>query len=103
MLICSKCLQSRGRHMSTGYKCPTDTGFHPTQKFTLLIERLTPDELKVFTKRGRSSEQLEQEVARRVLKQVENTLSLYDLSGGGRLDRVQVIDALTLIKQGYEL
>lgn len=102
VIFCSKCGQARGRHQAYGYYCPDGNGFHPTQKFQLQVNRLCADKdtQKAWTKLGVAN--LEQEVARRVLKQVEGALSVFDLSSSS-VGKRDLLDALEMIKRGYDL
>lgn len=104
-MICSKCKQPRGKHTVSSYHCPTENGkFHPTHKFSLYVERLNATDFKkLLTGRGRSYESMEQEIARRVLKQVESTLAVYDLQSKPHYNRQELIESLDLIKRGYEI
>lgn len=102
ILICKKCGQSRGRHQVFSYNCPTDTGFSSAQKFELQVMSLSMDGEVVLTLKDKPLDQVEKEVARRVLKHVEHALACYDLAARD-LTKEEVVDALTLVKRGYDL
>lgn len=105
-MICSKCNQPRGKHMANSYHCPTDNGkFHQTNRFSLFVDRMTPVDFAGFLGRGRgrTPEKLEREIAKRVLKQVEASLSVYNLQSKSNFTRQDLIESLELIKRGYEL
>jgi hypothetical protein len=92
--------------MAVSYHCPTENGkFHKTERFSLDVERLTPTEFQGYLGRGRgrTPENLEREVAKRVLKQVEAALAVYDLQSKSNYTRQELISNLELIKRGYQL
>lgn len=91
----------RGKHQATSYHCPVDSRFSPTNRFSLAVDRMDPIDLKALTTGNLSM--LEGEVARRVLKQVESVLAVYDLQSKATYNRQELIQSLELVKRGYNL
>lgn len=100
-LLCRKCGAPRGKHQVFSYHCPdADAGFSAVDRFELTVSRLTCDEHTTADLCTRPLAVVEQEVARRVLKNVENVLECLDLSRR-TYTQAQLIDALALIRRGY--
>jgi hypothetical protein len=97
---CRKCGARKGAHSVFSYNCPSATGFDPKQKFELLVNKLSMDADGARGLQGRGLDIVEQEIARRVLKNVEAALGTFDLSAPA-LNRESLIDALALVKKGY--
>lgn len=101
-LICKKCGLGRGQHMAFKQYCPMPSGgFSQTERFEMKVTSLSMDSEVAARLRGRSLDVIEKEVARRVLKNLETSLSCYDLSRP--LSREDLIDALAQVKLGYGL
>jgi hypothetical protein len=100
-LICSHCGQTRGSHMASSYHCPVDTGFHKTRRFKLSVNRLSDDAHAVIRLRERPMIEIEREVARNLIKQLEQQLGFYDLSG--EIHQAEVLDGIGLIRAGYDI
>jgi hypothetical protein len=101
-LMCKKCGAVKGRHQVFSYHCPTESGFSRVERFELEVCKLSMSVDDVRKLQGRDLEFVEQEIARRVLKNVEAALGTFELKGT-TLDRREVIDALTMVKKGYGL
>lgn len=101
-LLCSKCGYPRGKHSVFSYDCPTDSGFDPNSRFELQVSRLSMERDDVLNLQNKSFEVIEQEVARRVLKNVEAALGTFDMHRQ-TLSKCDVIDVLALLKKGYGL
>jgi len=97
---CKKCGFPKGKHSVFSYNCPTPTGFDPVQKFEIQIQKLSMDADCARRLQDQNLITIEQEVARRVLKNVEAALGTFDLSAPD-LDRRGLIDALAAVKRGY--
>jgi hypothetical protein len=100
-MLCSKCGHARGKHQATSYHCPDNGRFSTTNRFSLAVDRMDPTDLKALT--AGNLEVLEGEVARRVLKQVESVLAVYDLQSKATYNRQELIQSLDLVKRGYNL
>jgi hypothetical protein len=100
-MICAHCGQARGKHMASSYHCPVENGFHKTHRFKLYVSRLSNDCHAVAQLKNRSIESIEREVARNLLKQLEQQLGLLDFSREVR--QTEVLDGINLIRAGYDL
>jgi hypothetical protein len=102
ILICKKCGLARGQHTAFKEYCPTPDGrFSTVQRFELKVDNLSMDAEAATLLAGKPLTVIEQEVARRVLKNVEASLACYDLRK--ELSREDVINALAQVRKGYDL
>jgi len=100
-LLCALCRTPRGQHQTFSYHCPTAAGFHPSHRFTLHIERLACDDHTALQLAGMPLHVIEQEIARRVVKQFEHVFECYDL---GRIyTQEEILSGIELIRKGYDL
>lgn len=100
-LSCAHCGQERGKHSAHSYNCPVDGGFHRSQRFKLSLRRLSDDCHSVASLRGRPIAEIEREVARNLIKQLEQQLGLFDFSQ--EIHQAEVLDGINLIRAGYDL
>jgi hypothetical protein len=99
--MCKKCGATRGRHQAVTYHCPTATGFHPRERFELDVSGLASDADALARLKGKPLDYIEREVARRVLKNVGAVVSCFDLNR--TLTKEELVDALALVRNGYQL
>lgn len=98
-LVCAHCGQERGKHMASSYHCPDGEGFHKTRRFKLSVSLLSKDCHSVARLKDRSLDVIEREVARNLIKQLEQQLGLLDLHQEVR--RTDVLEGINLIREGY--
>jgi hypothetical protein len=100
-LICTHCGQPRGKHSAHSYNCPENGGFHRTQRFKLAVSKISDDCHAVARLRDREIYEIEREIARNLIKQLENQLGLLDFSR--EIRQAEVLDGINLIRTGYDL
>jgi hypothetical protein len=100
-LICAHCGQARGKHSVSSYNCPENGGFHRVRRFKLAVSKLSDDCHSVKRLQARAIEEIEREVARNLIKQLEQQLGLLDLAT--QLQQADVLDGINLIREGYDL
>jgi hypothetical protein len=101
-LLCQHCGRPRGQHQAFSYNCPIDgAGFDGKQYFALRIERLTCDDHMAKALLGKPLPIVEQEIARRVVKQFEHVFECYDL--GRTYTQEEILSGIELIRKGYDL
>jgi hypothetical protein len=100
-LICAHCGQVRGKHSASSYNCPDEVGFHRTRRFKLAVSKLSDDCHSVKRLQSRAVVDIEREVARNLIKQLEQQLGLLDLAT--QLKQADVLDGINLIREGYDL
>ena len=100
-LICAHCGQPRGKHSAHSYNCPKEGGFHRVQRFKLAVHKLFDDCHSVKRLQDRAVHEIEREVARNLIKQLEQQLGLYDFSR--EIHQAEVLDGINLIREGYDL
>ena len=100
-LVCAHCGQARGKHSAASYNCPEGASFHRTQRFKLAVSRLADDCHAVSRLSNRPLRDVEREVARNLIKQLENQLGFLDFSR--EIHQAEVLDGINLIRAGYDL
>lgn len=100
-LICAHCGNPRGKHTASSYHCPEEIGFSRVKRFKLAVSKLADDCHSVKRLRGHTLEDIEREVARNLIKQIESQLGLLDLRS--QIHQAEVLDGINLIRQGYDL
>jgi hypothetical protein len=100
-LICAHCGQERGKHSVASYHCPEGNGFSRTVRFKLAVRKLSDDCHSVKRLQDRAVQEIEREVARNLIKQLEQQLGLLDLRT--ELHQADVLDGINLIREGYDL
>lgn len=101
-LFCELCGNSRGKHQAFSYHCPTGANsYHPRERFTLRVQRLACDEDTAALLANETLTVVEQEIARRVIKQFEQVFECYEL--GRNYTQEEIIEGIDLIRKGYGL
>jgi hypothetical protein len=100
-LICAHCGQERGKHSAHSYNCPEDGGFNRAKRFKLAVRKLSDDCHSVKRLQDRAVHEIEREVARNLIKQLEHQLGLFDFSR--EIHQAEVLDGINLIRDGYDL
>lgn len=100
-LLCAHCGQTRGKHSASSYHCPETVGFSRTRRFKLAVRKLSDDCHSVKRLRERAIHEIEREVARNLIKQLEQQLGLFDFSRD--IHQAEVLDGINLIREGYDL
>lgn len=101
-LICERCGLPRGMHMATTYHCPTGSGrFHSSNRFKLAVTRLADDPHKAVSLKRKSLAEIEREIARNVIKQLEYQLGILTFSH--EVNSADLIDGLNLLRAGYDI
>lgn len=98
-LICAHCGQERGKHSAHSYNCMADGNVNRTQRFKLAVRKLSDDCHSVKRLRESAIHEIEREVARNLIKQLEQQLGLLDLRA--ELHQADVLDGINLIREGY--
>lgn len=101
-LLCTLCGQPRGKHQAFSYNCPTvDGDYHTRERFVLRIQRLACDGDAAAMLANKPLAAIEQEIARRVVKQFEQIFECYDL--GRDYTQEEILLGIELIRRGYGL
>ena len=100
-LLCAHCGQTRGKHSVSSYNCPEGNGFSRTVRFKLAVRKLSDDCHSVRRLRESAIQDIEREIARNLIKQLEQQLGLLDLRA--ELRQADVLDGINLIREGYDL
>jgi hypothetical protein len=95
-MICALCSKSKGKHQAFTFNCPTEGGFNRSV-YRPMVEDLTSEMITW------PAERLEKEVARRVIKQIEATLGIFDLQGPSMYSRQSIIEQLATLKIAYNI
>jgi hypothetical protein len=100
-LICAHCGQERGKHSAHSYDCPEPGGFSRTKRFKLAVNKLSDDCHSVKRLQNRPVYEIEREIARNLIKQIEQQLGFLDFTR--EIHQAEVLDGIKLIRQGYDL
>jgi hypothetical protein len=100
-LVCAHCGQERGKHSAHSYNCPEDGGFSRSKRFKLVVRKISDDCHAVARLRDREIYEIEREIARNLIKQIESQLGLLDFSRD--IHQAEVLDGINLIRAGYDL
>lgn len=100
-LICAHCGQARGKHTVASYHCPEEGGFSRVRRFKLAVRKLSDDCHSVKRLQERAIHEIEREVARNLIKQLEQQLGLFDFNR--QIHQAEVLDGINLIREGYDL
>lgn len=99
-MICAHCGKTRGQHRVFSYNCPIEgAGFDERKRFKLKVSRLSDDCHAVKALVGRPLVDVEREIARKLIKQFEQQLGLFDFSKN--LTHADILDGINLIRAGY--
>jgi uncharacterized hydantoinase/oxoprolinase family protein len=101
-LFCELCGKSRGKHQAFSYNCPTgENSYHSRDRFTLRVQRLSCDDDTAALLASETLTVVEQEIVRRVIKQIEQIFECYQL--GRTYTQEEIIEGIDLIRKGYGL